>query len=78
MLVALLIGAKTKGIVGVFFAVPVAVVLITLLQEVQATSQTIPTEASAQTSDPDEPVLEEKQSSSNSRPSADKVIINHT
>ena len=78
VLVALLIGAKTKGIVGVFFAVPVAVVLITLLQEVQATSQTIPTEASAQSSDPDEPVLQEEQTSSNSRPSADKVIINHT
>jgi predicted PurR-regulated permease PerM len=38
VLVALLIGLRARGIVGVFFAVPVAVVLITLLQEWQAGS----------------------------------------
>jgi predicted PurR-regulated permease PerM len=36
VLVALLIGAKAGGLVGVFFAVPIAVVLITLLQEWQS------------------------------------------
>ena len=39
VLVALLIGAKAKGIIGVFFAVPVAVVLLTLLQELSAARQ---------------------------------------
>jgi predicted PurR-regulated permease PerM len=40
VLLALLIGVKVEGIVGVFFAVPVAVVLLTLLQEIQAVSLT--------------------------------------
>ena len=35
VLVALLIGVKAKGIVGVFFAVPVAVVLMTLFEEIR-------------------------------------------
>jgi predicted PurR-regulated permease PerM len=38
VLVALLIGVKAKGIVGVFFAVPVAVVLLTLIEEIQSLS----------------------------------------
>lgn len=38
VLVALLIGVKAKGIVGVFFAIPVAVVLLTLLEEIQSLS----------------------------------------
>ena len=33
VLVALLIGAKAGGIVGIFFAVPMTVMLMTLLQE---------------------------------------------
>ena len=37
ILITLLIGAKTLGILGVFLAVPIAVVLTTLLQEVSAT-----------------------------------------
>jgi len=36
ILVALLIGVKVKGIMGIFFAIPVAVVLLTLWQEIQA------------------------------------------
>jgi predicted PurR-regulated permease PerM len=36
-LIALLIGAKTKGILGVFFAVPILVVLAALLEELRAT-----------------------------------------
>jgi predicted PurR-regulated permease PerM len=36
--VALLIGVKAKGIVGVFFAIPVAVVLLTLIEEIQSLS----------------------------------------
>jgi len=39
VLVALLIGVKAKGIVGVFFAVPVAVVLLTLIEEIQSLSE---------------------------------------
>jgi predicted PurR-regulated permease PerM len=35
VLIALVVGAKTKGIIGVLFAVPGAVVLITLLQELR-------------------------------------------
>lgn len=38
VLVVLLIGVKVQGIIGVFFAVPVTVVLITIWQEVQAVS----------------------------------------
>lgn len=38
VLVALLIGVKAKGVVGVFFAIPVAVVLLTLLEEIQSLS----------------------------------------
>jgi predicted PurR-regulated permease PerM len=38
VLVALLIGVKVKGIMGVFFAIPVAVVLLTLLEEIQSLS----------------------------------------
>jgi len=38
ILLALLVGIKVKGIIGVFFAVPVAVVLLTLLQEIRAIS----------------------------------------
>jgi predicted PurR-regulated permease PerM len=37
VLIALLIGAKIKGILGVLFAVPIAVVLAALLHEVQTT-----------------------------------------
>lgn len=37
VLVALLVGAKAKGILGVLFAVPITVVLAALMQEVQAT-----------------------------------------
>jgi predicted PurR-regulated permease PerM len=37
ILVALLIGAKTKGILGIFFAVPILVVLAALLEEVRIT-----------------------------------------
>jgi predicted PurR-regulated permease PerM len=37
VLLALFVGAKVKGILGVFFAVPIAVVLAALLQEVQTT-----------------------------------------
>lgn len=36
VLVALLIGAKAKGVIGVLFAVPVAVVMAAVAQEVQA------------------------------------------
>jgi predicted PurR-regulated permease PerM len=36
ILIALLIGAKTKGILGIFFAVPILVVLAALLEEVRA------------------------------------------
>ncbi len=39
ILIALLVGAKTLGILGVFLAVPIAVVLTTLLQEIAATRQ---------------------------------------
>jgi len=39
VLIALLVGAKTLGILGVFLAVPIAVVLTTLLQEIAATRQ---------------------------------------
>ncbi len=35
VLIALLVGAKTGGVLGIFFAVPVTVVLAALLQEVQ-------------------------------------------
>lgn len=38
VLVALLIGVKAKGVVGVFFAIPVAVVLLTLIEEIQTLS----------------------------------------
>ena len=37
VLIALIVGAKTGGIIGILFAVPVAVVLITLLQEARTT-----------------------------------------
>jgi predicted PurR-regulated permease PerM len=37
ILIALLIGAKTKGILGIFFAVPILVVLAAVLEEVRAT-----------------------------------------
>lgn len=36
MVVALFIGAKVGGVTGVFFAVPLTVILTTLLQEIQA------------------------------------------
>ncbi len=39
ILIALLVGAKTLGILGVFLAVPIAVVFTTLLQEIAATRQ---------------------------------------
>jgi predicted PurR-regulated permease PerM len=39
ILIALLVGAKTLGILGVFLAVPITVVLTTLLQEIAATRQ---------------------------------------
>ncbi len=39
ILIALLVGAKTLGILGVFLAVPIAVVLTTLLQEIAATQE---------------------------------------
>jgi predicted PurR-regulated permease PerM len=42
VLVALIIGAKTGGIIGVLFAVPVALVLITLLQETRTTFVELP------------------------------------
>jgi predicted PurR-regulated permease PerM len=48
VLVALLIGFKAGGIIGVFFAVPVAVVLLTLLQEIEAVSLTVPSETPAE------------------------------
>jgi predicted PurR-regulated permease PerM len=47
ILVALLIGLRAGGIVGVFFAVPIAVVLITLLQEWQAASAVLSRETPA-------------------------------
>jgi predicted PurR-regulated permease PerM len=47
ILVALLIGLRARGIVGVFFAVPIAVVLITLLQEWQAASAVLTHETPA-------------------------------
>jgi predicted PurR-regulated permease PerM len=37
VLIALIVGAKTGGIIGVLFAVPVALVLITLVHEARAT-----------------------------------------
>jgi predicted PurR-regulated permease PerM len=37
ILIALFIGAKTKGILGIFFAVPILVVLAALLEEVRVT-----------------------------------------
>jgi len=40
VLVSLLIGAKAKGLIGVFFAVPIVVVLLTLIQEIQTVSLT--------------------------------------
>lgn len=48
VLVALLIGFKAGGVIGVFFAVPAAVVLLTLLQEIQAVLLTIPSETPAE------------------------------
>ena len=39
ILVALLVGIKSGGIVGVFFAVPVTVVLLTVLDEVRAVAR---------------------------------------
>jgi predicted PurR-regulated permease PerM len=42
VLVALIIGAKTGGIIGVLFAVPVALVLITLVQETRTTLVEVP------------------------------------
>jgi predicted PurR-regulated permease PerM len=39
ILIALLVGAKTLGILGVFLAIPIAVVLTALLQEIAATRQ---------------------------------------
>jgi predicted PurR-regulated permease PerM len=39
ILIALLVGAKTLGILGIFLAVPIAVVLTALLQEIAATRQ---------------------------------------
>jgi predicted PurR-regulated permease PerM len=42
VLVALIVGAKTGGIIGVLFAVPVALVLITLVQETRATLIELP------------------------------------
>jgi predicted PurR-regulated permease PerM len=39
ILIALLVGAKTLGILGVFLAIPIAVVLLTLLHEIAATRQ---------------------------------------
>jgi len=38
VLVALVIGVKAKGVMGVFFAIPVAVVLLTLIEEIQSLS----------------------------------------
>lgn len=39
MLMALLVGAKTGGFLGVFFAVPVAVVLLALVQELRRSNE---------------------------------------
>jgi predicted PurR-regulated permease PerM len=44
ILIALLVGAKTLGILGVFLAVPITVVLATLLQEIAAARQQQPVE----------------------------------
>jgi predicted PurR-regulated permease PerM len=38
VLVALVIGVKANGVMGVFFAIPVAVVLLTLIEEIQSLS----------------------------------------
>lgn len=37
VLIALVVGAKTGGIIGVLFAVPVTVILVILLQEIRDT-----------------------------------------
>jgi predicted PurR-regulated permease PerM len=52
ILVALLIGIKSGGIVGVFFAVPVTVVLLTVLDEVRAVASSPDTAATGSDVDP--------------------------
>jgi predicted PurR-regulated permease PerM len=49
VLIALLIGAKARGVIGVLFAVPVAVVLAAVVQEVQASLVLVRGEAITQT-----------------------------
>jgi predicted PurR-regulated permease PerM len=46
ILVALLVGIKSGGIVGVFFAVPATVVLLTVLDEVRVAARSLDTAAS--------------------------------
>jgi predicted PurR-regulated permease PerM len=48
VLIALLIGVKAGGVIGVFFAVPAAVVLVTLMEELRA----VLSEPEAEPSDP--------------------------
>ncbi len=50
ILIALLVGAKTKGILGIFFAVPILVVLAALLEEVRATLVSVGDELVVQSS----------------------------
>jgi predicted PurR-regulated permease PerM len=66
ILMALLVGVKVKGIIGIFFAVPVAVVLITLLQEVRAASLTPDTASRADKPGPTDPARLGTQSKSDS------------
>jgi predicted PurR-regulated permease PerM len=55
VLTALLVGVKAGGVVGVLFAVPVAVVLVALLGEARTVWQTTETETEEEEDASDEP-----------------------